>query len=62
MLTIVESLERHRDTCMSCGSGNVCAVARELIDRLADRLVPQSAPEIVGFEEAGESNQKVGKA
>ena len=76
-MTIVESLEHHRDSCTSCGSGNVCAVARELIDRLADRLVPQSAPEIVDFEEAGEqcanegirtlfakakSSQKVGKA
>lgn len=75
-MTIVESLERHRDACISCQSAGMCAVARELIDRLAERLVPQIAPEIVDFADPGpgdaeeslrilfaaaEDSQKVGK-
>lgn len=50
-MTIVEALEHHRDACTTCRLGNVCVVARELIDRLADRFVPPSAPEVLDLDD-----------
>ena len=48
-MNIVDALERHREQCSACWSGSVCSVAQELIARLADRLVPRAAPEILNL-------------
>lgn len=46
-MSIFEALECHRDRCFSCWSGSPCEVAQELITRLAEQLVPCTAPEIL---------------
>ena len=46
-MSIFETLERHRERCFSCWSGTPCEVAQELISRIAGRLAPCAAPEIL---------------